>query len=102
MENIFKPSAIGSAIRELISAIPITLEIAVVAAVVGILIGFLLALFRIKKWAVLSQLATLYISFVRGTPLLVQIFLSYYGIPMVLNMLNYEFGTSFSINKNLI
>lgn len=47
----------------------------------------------------MSQLATLYISFVRGTPLLVQIFLSYYGIPMVLNMLNYEFGTSFSINK---
>ena len=99
MENIFKPSAIGSAIRELISAIPITLEIAVVAAVAGMLIGFLLALFRIKKWAVLSQIATLYISFVRGTPLLVQIFLSYYGIPMVLNMLNYEFGTSFSINK---
>ena len=35
----------------------------------------------------------------RGTPLLVQIFLSYYGIPVMLNILNYRFGTAFSINK---
>ena len=59
----------------------------------------ILALFRVKKLPVLSQLATLYISFMRGTPLLVQIFLSYYGIPVMLNILNYRFGTAFSINK---
>ena len=35
----------------------------------------------------------------RGTPLLVQIYLSYYGIPVMLNILNYRFGTAFSINK---
>ncbi len=99
MENIFKPSAIVSAIRQIIPNIPVTLEIAVVAAVIGMIMGFVLALFRIKRWPVLSQLATLYISFMRGTPLLVQIFLSYYGIPMLLNMMNYQFGTAFSINR---
>ena len=99
LENIFKPSAIADAIREIFPNVPVTLEIAAVAAVLGILIGFLLALFRIRKWPGLSQLATVYISFMRGTPLLVQIFLSYYGIPMVLNMLNYQFGTEFSINR---
>ncbi|MGN0204666.1 MAG: amino acid ABC transporter permease [Coprococcus sp.] len=99
MENIFKPSVIGEAVKELLPSIPVTLEIAVVAAILGIIIGFILALFRIKKWPVLSQLATLYISFMRGTPLLVQIFLSYYGIPMMFNILNYQFGTSFNINR---
>jgi His/Glu/Gln/Arg/opine family amino acid ABC transporter permease subunit len=99
MENIFKPAAITDTMRELLSSIPVTLEIAVVAAILGLVIGFMLAIFRIKKLPVLSQLTTLYISFVRGTPLLVQIFLSYYGIPMALNILNYEFGTSFNINK---
>ena len=58
-----------------------TLEIAAAAAVIGIVLGFLLALCRIKKFPVLSQFATLYISFMRGTPLLVQLFLSYYGRP---------------------
>ena len=99
MENIFKPSAILEGIKGIIPNIPITLEIAVVAAIIGIILGFILALFRVKKLPVLSQLATLYISFMRGTPLLVQIFLSYYGIPVMLNILNYRFGTAFSINK---
>ena len=99
MENIFKPSAIFEGIKGIIPNIPITLEIAVVAAIIGIILGFILALFRVKKLPVLSQLATLYISFMRGTPLLVQIFLSYYGIPVMLNILNYRFGTAFSINK---
>ena len=99
MENIFKPSAILEGIKGIIPNIPITLEIAVVAAIIGIILGFILALFRVKKLPVFSQLATLYISFMRGTPLLVQIFLSYYGIPVMLNILNYRFGTAFSINK---
>lgn len=46
----------------------------------------------------LSQFATLYISFMRGTPLLVQLFLSYYGRPVMLNILNYKFGWEFSVN----
>ena len=100
MENIFRnQTAILEGIKGIIPNIPITLEIAVVAAIIGIILGFILALFRVKKLPVLSQLATLYISFMRGTPLLVQIFLSYYGIPVMLNILNYRFGTAFSINK---
>ena len=93
------PSARLEGIKGIIPNIPITLEIAVVAAIIGIILGFILALFRVKKLPVLSQFATLYISFMRGTPLLVQIFLSYYGIPVMLNILNYRFGTAFSINK---
>ena len=77
--NLFKPSAIWEGIVRIVPNIPQTLEIAAAAAVIGIVLGFLLALCRIKKFPVLSQFATLYISFMRGTPLLVQLFLSYYG-----------------------
>ena len=87
----------GGIVR-IVPNIPQTLDIAAVAAVIGIVLGFLLALFRIKKFPVLSQFATLYISFMRGTPLLVQLFLSYYGIPVMLNILNYKFGWEFSVN----
>lgn len=97
--DLFKPSAILEGIERIIPNIPVTLEISAVAAVIGIVLGFLLALFRIRKIPVLAQLATLYISFMRGTPLLVQIFLSYYGIPVMLNILNYELGTTFSVNE---
>ena len=96
--NLFKPSAIWEGIVRIVPNIPQTLDIAAVAAVIGIVLGFLLALFRIKKFPVLSQFATLYISFMRGTPLLVQLFLSYYGIPVMLNILNYKFGREFSVN----
>lgn len=98
MGEIFKPKIILEAAEELLLAIPTTLEITVVSAILGIVLGFILALFRLKKWPVLSQLATFYISFMRGTPLLVQIFLSYYGIPMLLNLINYEFKTDYSIS----
>lgn len=97
--NLFDPSAVWEGIVRIIPNIPTTLEITLVASVIGIAVGFLLALFRLKKWPVLSQLATLYISFMRGTPLLVQLFLSYYGIPVMLNILNYNFGTTFNINN---
>lgn len=96
--NLFKPSAIWEGIVCIVPNIPQTLEIAAVAAVIGIVLGFLLALCRIKKFPVLSQFATLYISFMRGTPLLVQLFLSYYGRPVMLNILNYKFGWEFSVN----
>ena len=78
--NLFKPSAIWEGIVRIVPNIPQTLEIAAAAAVIGIVLGFLLALCRIKKFPVLSQFATLYISFMRGTPLLVQLSIIYFGL----------------------
>ena len=46
----------------------------------GLLIGFALALMRRSKRRALTIPARVYISFIRGTPLLVQLFLIYYGL----------------------
>ncbi|NWK78253.1 amino acid ABC transporter permease [Aquitalea sp. LB_tupeE] len=58
-----------------------TLMFAVVAMVLGLLLGFVVALLRVGKVPVLSQLVAFYVSAMRGTPLLVQIFVIYYGLP---------------------
>jgi cystine transport system permease protein len=46
----------------------------------GLVIGFTLALMRLSERPALSYPALAYISFIRGTPLLVQLFLIYYGL----------------------
>jgi cystine transport system permease protein len=60
-----------------------TLLFAVASMVGGLLLGFPTALMRIAPWALLRWPATLYVSVMRGTPLLVQIFVIYYGLPSI-------------------
>jgi cystine transport system permease protein len=49
----------------------------------GLLLGFLLAVARIVPWRPIHWPAAIYVSLMRGTPLLVQIFVVYYGLPSV-------------------
>ncbi|GGM00245.1 amino acid ABC transporter permease [Pseudomonas asuensis] len=47
----------------------------------GLALGFFLALMRLSRLMVLRGVARVYVSFFRGTPLLVQLFMIYYGLP---------------------
>ncbi|MFE4714360.1 MULTISPECIES: amino acid ABC transporter permease [Paenibacillus] len=58
-----------------------TLLITIVSMFFGLIIGLLLALARLKGNWLLSGLAKGYVSIVRGTPILVQIFIIYFGLP---------------------
>ena len=49
----------------------------------GLLLGFALALMRLSKLALLRGIARVYVSFFRGTPLLVQLFVIYFGLPQI-------------------
>lgn len=60
-----------------------TLVFAVAAMLGGLLLGFPTAVLRIAPWAPLRWPAALYVSLFRGTPLLVQLFVIYYGLPSV-------------------
>jgi cystine transport system permease protein len=60
-----------------------TVIFALASMVGGLLIGFPVALLRMAKSAALRWPATLYVSVMRGTPLLVQIFVIYYGLPSI-------------------
>ena len=65
---------------------------------IGYVLGLILALIKINKIPVLRQLAVLYISIIRGTPILVQLYVTYYGIPLILKYHNLRFGTNYNLN----
>jgi polar amino acid transport system permease protein len=61
----------------------ITLLISFFGVILGVAIGVLLALMKMSKKSVLRMIAATYIEIVRGTPLLVQLFIIYIGLPKV-------------------
>ncbi len=68
----------------LIKATPLTLLLTAVAGIFGLVIGTLVALARLSTRRVLSMPAYVFTFAFRGTPLLVQIYLVYYGLGQVL------------------
>jgi L-cystine transport system permease protein len=78
---------------------PMTLLIAVVAMLLGAVIGFLLTLCRIYKVPVLNRLAMLYISFIRGTPILVQIYIIFFGIQLIFELIVQAMGWNASTSS---
>jgi len=60
-----------------------TLLFAVAAMVGGLVLGFPTAVARVAPWKLVRAPAALYVSAFRGTPLLVQLFVIYYGLPSV-------------------
>ena len=60
-----------------------TIWLAVASMTAGLIIGLIVALVRIGKVPGLAQIFGGYISVIRGTPLLVQIYIVYYGLPQI-------------------
>ena len=63
----------------------VTMEITSVSVAIGFLIGLFVGIARISQVKVLRVCAAVYTDCIRGTPLLVQIFLIYFAIPVVIN-----------------
>ncbi len=63
--------------------VPLTLTMASIAMVCALVLSVLLAIIRIQRVPVVDWAVGLFISFFRGTPLLVQLFLFYYGLPRI-------------------
>lgn len=67
-----------------LSALIVTLEITAVSLLIATALGVIFSLFKLSRFWPLQWLANIYISIIRGTPLLVQILFIYFGLPMVL------------------
>jgi polar amino acid transport system permease protein len=76
------------ALPKIWTGLQITFKISSICLVIGMAIGFPVALARVygPKW--MGWLVTAYVEIFRGTPVLVQLFLIYYGLP--------QFGVTFS------
>ncbi|WP_413285502.1 amino acid ABC transporter permease [Vibrio sp. MA40-2] len=64
-----------------------TMEMAIWGLFFSLILSIIIANIRVFSIPVLDQLSQLYISFFRGTPLLVQLFLLYYGLPQIFPIL---------------
>src|SRR5512142_2023512 len=82
----------------LLRALPVTLELTAVSMAAALGVALAVALVRISRVPLLHRVAALYVSFMRGTPLLVQIYLAYYGLPKVLDRLHDAGGWSLDVS----
>lgn len=87
-----------SAVPEIIQYIPITVLMALVSCLIGCVLGILLALARFFKIRILSRIIAVYVSFIRGTPMLVQLYLVYYGLPLLVKSLVEATGGEYDPN----
>lgn len=69
----------------------ITIQITVLSVGIGALIGLVVSLFRIAGPTPLRFLAKAYVDFLRGTPLLVQIFMIYFALPSLIRSFSPDF-----------
>lgn len=71
-------------------AMPVTLQITIGSTIIGTLVGLFISLVRIEKIPVLSQFLNVICSFFKGTSILIQLFIVYFGLPILLEALSFE------------
>lgn len=75
---------------KLLPTLKITLLIVVCSITLGLGVGFIIALPRLYRIPVLQRFSQVYVSFFRGTPILIQLFLFYYGLPEILQLIHID------------
>lgn len=97
--QLFSWRAVFDAIPSILEQLPTTLGLTLGGAVFGLLLALLFAIVKINRTKVLYPIQSVMVSFLRGTPVLVQLMLSYYGIPLLLKALNQKYGLDWNINN---
>lgn len=99
MAKLFDLELVFTQIPSILQYLPVTLELAIISMVFSLILGLIIALVKIKKIPVLTQIANIFISVIRGTPILVQLYVTYFGIPLLLKAINLHYGTELNVNN---
>jgi L-cystine transport system permease protein len=83
LENFFDVSLAIENLPFILSGLPMTIAVSFVSMGIGLMLGLFISLARSSDRVLLRYPARVYISFMRGTPILVFLFILYYGLPMV-------------------
>lgn len=81
----------------LLEGLKITIIISLVSLFFGMLVGLLSCLLGLSKSKVLRAISAVYVWLIRGTPMIVQAFIVYYGVPIIVQ----QFFPSFIISETL-
>lgn len=96
--KLFSWQAVFDAIPTILKQLPITVGLTLAGSFFGLILALIFAIVKINRVPVLYQVQALFVSFLRGTPILVQLMLTYYGIPLMLKALNQSYGLDWNIN----
>ena len=78
--NLIDPDLMVRSIPFLLKGAGYTVELSLGGMIFGLAFGFVIALMRLSQRKFMRGIARVYVSFIRGTPLLVQLFVIYYGL----------------------
>ncbi|MBD1381180.1 amino acid ABC transporter permease [Bacillus sp. IB182487] len=70
----------GNTFDIFLKAMLVTLQVTAISVLIAVVIGLFFAFLKISKMKILTLIADFYIYIVRGTPLIVQIFIFYFGL----------------------
>lgn len=71
---------------QLLEGMSLTIRMTVVSLVLALIVGIVSCMFTISKIKVLNWISAIYLSIIRGTPLMVQAFFIYFGITSALDI----------------
>ena len=85
---------------KLTNGVILSIELAVIAILIGALIGLVLAVIYVSSGRVVRTIISAYVEFIRNVPLLLLVYLVFYGLPTVVDIA-YDAPTSFIITLSL-
>jgi amine acid ABC transporter, permease protein, 3-TM region, His/Glu/Gln/Arg/opine family len=89
----FDAASVFAAAPAIIGALPTTLWLTALSLLAGAPLGVLLAGARLSRRPAARGLSACLVSYLRGTPPIVQLFLSFYGLPLLLRQAGIELGS---------
>jgi len=97
--QLFSWRSVFDALPKILEKLPITILLTLGGAVFGLILALLFAIVKINRVKILYPIQSVFVSFLKGTPVLVQLMLTFYGIPLILKAINLRYGTSLNINS---
>lgn len=87
--DVFSKERFFSCFPKILEKFPVTFLIVAVSIIFGVILGLGMAVVRIKKIYVLNGIVQILISYVRGTPVIIQLFVVYYGVPVLVKAITH-------------
>jgi len=93
MTNFFDVSLLWPYFRQIVKGLPVNIGLFLIITLLALILGLISGMARLKHVPVLKQIFGFFIHYTRGTPMVIQLFIIYYGLPILVKGL-------FGININ--
>ena len=96
MANLFDVSAVFEQIPRILQYLPTSLGLTVLSMLVATVLGMILGVLKMKEIPVVKQIVNFLVTIIRGTPVIVLLYIAYFGIPMFQKYLALQRGETYT------